>query len=138
MDPLSIGASCIAVLSAAAQASKLVRDFLRKRRDARSDLGRLNREISDLELVLQSLRDVENEGYFSKAGVPSRMQDQLIALVDNCNRVLTEIQSILDEYIPDGSGAKWALFGKKRVDDQVVLLESHRKALDLSLTTIDL
>lgn len=34
--------------------------------------------------------------------------------------------------------AQWALSGKRKINDQVALLEGYKKALDMSLTTIDL
>ncbi|KAK1757055.1 hypothetical protein QBC47DRAFT_174591 [Echria macrotheca] len=138
-DPLSIAASCIAVITAAGQTAKVVRDFVRDFSHGQADVSCLSQEISQLNDVLQSIRDVEQSGDIGQARVPQRMQAQLIALVDNCRRVLAEIDEILTWYL-GGSGARaahWALSGKKKIEDQAALLEGHRKALELCLTTID-
>ncbi|KAK3386828.1 hypothetical protein B0H63DRAFT_468445 [Podospora didyma] len=139
MDPISIGASCLAVVSAAAKTTSLIRQFVRTYRNAHPDLARLNREISDLDLVLVSIQNVDSEGRLASAGVPKAMQDQLSALIRDCTRVLGEIQSVLTKSMALGrwDQAKWAMNGKEKIDEQVALLEGHRKALDLSMTTID-
>lgn len=136
-DPLSIAASCIAVMTAVGQTTRLVRDFVRTYRNARTDLVRLSQEISVLDLILQSLHDIVSDGT-GIAGVPPRVLEQLDTIIRDCGSILDNIQAVLDGFVGTWAETKWVLTGKKKIADQVVLLEANRKALDLALSTIDL
>ena len=136
-DPLSIAASCIAVMTAVGQTTRLVRDFVRTYRNARTDLVRLSQETSGLDLILQSLHDIVSDGT-GIAGVPPQVLEQLDTIIRDCGSILDNIQAVLDGFVGTWAETTWVLTGKKKIADQVVLLEANRKALDLALSTIDL
>ncbi|KAK0622031.1 hypothetical protein B0T17DRAFT_309535 [Bombardia bombarda] len=138
MDPLSIAAGSLAVITTLAKTSCLIKEFVRTYRAARSDLSNLNQEINDLEIILHAIHDAASDETFAKAAVPMGLQDQLTTVIASCNGLVGEIFTMLDEYRSVDRFAHWASIGKKRVKEQVALLEGYRKILDMSLTAIDL
>ncbi|KAK0617568.1 hypothetical protein B0T14DRAFT_525477 [Immersiella caudata] len=137
-EPLSLAASCLAVITAVGQTTKLIRDFVHKYRNARVDVIRLTWEMSSLSIVLQSLHDMVSDEARISAAVPARLRSEVNAVVHDSGKVLEEIDAILKQHIMGPwTRVSWALTGKRKICDRILVLEGNRKSLDLSLTTID-
>lgn len=124
-------------MTAVGQTTRLVRDIVRTYRSARTDLVRLSQEISGLDLILQSLHDIVSDGT-GIAGVPPQVLEQLDTIIRDCGSILDNIQAVLDGFVGTWAETNWVLTGKRKIADQLALLEVNRKALDLALSTIDL
>src|SRR4051794_16232600 len=84
-------------LSAISTTSATITRFIRSVRAAHGDLSAVTRELSDLRLALELLRD--------ETGIPVGLQSQLLVLLDACRDTLVRINIILAQ-CPDT--AQWA------------------------------
>lgn len=134
-----MAASCLAVITAVGQTTKLIRDFVRKYRNAKAEFIRLTWEVSSLDIVLQSLHEMVSDETRISATVPVRLRGEVNVVVKDSGKMLGEIDAILREHIiGTWNRVRWALTGKRKICDRILLLEANRKSLDLSLTAIDL
>ncbi|KAL2268783.1 hypothetical protein VTJ83DRAFT_3629 [Remersonia thermophila] len=108
--------------------SAIITHFIRSSvRAAHADLGAVTRDLSDLRLVLELLRDETN--------VPLHLQGQILVMLESCGNVLIRIDSILSR-CPDP--AKWLEYGREQVTKCRTTLALFRAALALALETVAL
>ncbi|KAK4446148.1 putative group protein, partial [Podospora aff. communis PSN243] len=136
MDPLSITTACVGLLGAVGGTSTKIVTFIRGCRDAQADLACVLEELSQLQLVIELLRDdddINNNHVF-----PEPLRSRVSDLLSNCLAILGNIDTVLNKYTGTAGAAKWVMFGK---DDIVVLrtsLETHRGALSLMLDLLSI
>ncbi|KAK1754007.1 hypothetical protein QBC47DRAFT_385401 [Echria macrotheca] len=136
MDPLSITAACVGLLGAVGGTSAKIVAFIRSYRDAQADLACILEELSELQLVIELLRDDANVN--NNQTLPEPLRNRVSTLLMNCLAILGNIDTVLNKYTGTAGPAKWVMFGK---DDMVVLrtsLETHRGALSLMLDLLSI
>lgn len=136
MDPLSITASCLTLLSAIGQTSITMTSFIRVCRQARTDLAGINRELADLKMVLELLKDdsdVENDRV-----IPLGIQAQIFGIIESCMAAIMNVETVLKRHSGRAGAARWAIDGKKEVASLKISLEAYRGALGLALETVTL
>ncbi|KAB5533476.1 hypothetical protein GE09DRAFT_1144062, partial [Coniochaeta sp. 2T2.1] len=87
MDPLPWEVTIDSLIATIGRTSHGVTNFIRAVRSARADLVHVTRELSDLRLELELLRDEHN--------VPPQIQSRGLAVLDGCGVVLHRIGSLL-------------------------------------------
>lgn len=134
MDPLSITAACVALLGAAGKTSLAIATFIRGCRDARADLASISGELTQLQLVLELLKD--DTDISNDRVLPESLQNQILATVKNCCAVLDSINTLLQKHAGKAGAAKWVMFGKSEAIGLRMSLEAHRGSLSLVLELV--
>ncbi|CAG1960370.1 unnamed protein product [Fusarium graminearum] len=111
-----------------------VTEFTRDCREARSDLTSINGELSQLQLVLELLRD--DTAVSDDQILPESLQEQILSIIDNCSAVVSKINLVLDNHSGKVGVLKWATFGKSEVAGLRMSLEAHRGSLNLALELV--
>jgi hypothetical protein len=134
MDPLSITVSCLTLIGVASKTSLAVTTFIRGCRDARSDLTSVSGELTQLQLVLELLKD--DPDVTDDRIIPESLQAQILSIIANCSDVVGKINKVLNKHAGRAGPAKWTAFGKTEVDGLRMSLEAHRGSLSLVLELV--
>jgi hypothetical protein len=131
MDPLSITAACLALLSAVSKATRFVTDFVVSCREARNDITAVSRELSDLDITLHILKHGAEASELNQ--LPEDLRQHVHHIMVNCTTVLVDLEALLRKYQGPGldRAVKWTLSGRKEVEKICVFLETHKRALGL-------
>ncbi|GKT60593.1 hypothetical protein ColTof4_00719 [Colletotrichum tofieldiae] len=132
-DPLSIAASCVGLLTAAGATAKALSAFIRDCREARADLTTVARELADLRITLELLRDDSDGGH-----LPRPLQAQIVSIVDSCGGVIHGIDAALERHRGRTGPLRWAVDGKREVEALRRGLEAYRGSLSLAVETVTL
>src|SRR5690242_19413161 len=98
MDPLSTAAACISLASVVTKVTFSISDLVYNTRDVRRDLDAASRELISLKTVLEALSKViDDETQFSDSLIR-----QLSRALNNCGRVLEQIQNSVDKHSGGG------------------------------------
>jgi hypothetical protein len=109
MDPLSITASIIAVVTAAKHVSSTLAEIRRDWKTLPGRLHALHNEIQDLSVVLHQVASAAEE---QKLGAKSHATDgNLAMLLRQGLDSLAELQAILGRLLPAGKGKREAISG---------------------------
>lgn len=137
MDPLSITAGAIGLLGAVAKTISAVTSFIRSYREARTDLTAVNRELLELQIVLELLRD--DSDINENSVFPDALRAQVLSVITNCNTIVKQINTILEKHDASKSTPlKWVASGKKEIASLKMSLEAHRGSLNLALEMINI
>lgn len=134
MDPLSITTACLALLSAVGKTSIAITSFIRGCREARSDLTSISGELTQLQLVLDLLKDDASVG--DDRVIPESLQTQILSIIKNCSAVVDNINTVLEKHSGRTGVPKWVAFGKAEVAGLRMSLEAHRGSLSLVLELV--
>ncbi|KAF4624306.1 hypothetical protein G7Y89_g13867 [Cudoniella acicularis] len=138
MEPLSITATCLGLVSTITKTSWAVIGFVKDVRAARSDLDGVSRELLSLKTVLELLADDVTES--TNEFFPQTLQKQITGIVTNCTEVVIDIEQTLKKH--EGSklskAAQWVAFGKSDVVKLQSSLEAHKSALEIALDMVTL
>ncbi|KAF2966485.1 hypothetical protein GQX73_g7104 [Xylaria multiplex] len=137
MDPLSITTGAIALLGAVGKTIMAVTSFIRGCREARTDLTAVNRELMELQIVLELLRDDsainENDVF------PEALRAQVLSVITNCNAIVEQINTVLEKHDASiSTPLRWVVSGKNEVANLRMSLEAHRGSLNLALEMINI
>ena len=88
MDPLSITAGCIALITTVQSCVRFITDFATSCRDARHDLTAISHELSDLDMTLHILKDGTDANGLNQ--LPDNLRRRICDIIENCNGVLVE------------------------------------------------
>ncbi|GKT49068.1 uncharacterized protein ColSpa_09249 [Colletotrichum spaethianum] len=132
-DPLSIAASCVGLITAAGATAKAVSAFVRDCREARADLTTVARELADLQIILELLRDDGDGGH-----LPHPLRAQIVSIVDSCGGVIQGIDAVLERHKGRRGPLRWAIDGKREVEALQRGLEAYRSSLSLAVETVTL
>ncbi|KAJ4328901.1 hypothetical protein N0V84_000689 [Fusarium piperis] len=135
---MEVAAACIAFAQAADKTISIIRAFIIDCRHARSDLSAVNRELSELKLTLNILRDLVPDGSKTRDPLPSSIRDDIRSIIRNCLDVAKEIDDVLLEHRGRFAAVNWATKGKQKINSLNSVLEAHRRALNLAVDTITL
>lgn len=136
MDPLSLSAGILGLLSAAAKTTIGVTTFIRGCREARTDLTAVSRELSELSIVLELLKD--DSDVSDDRVIPESIQRQILSIVVNCKDVIAKVDDVLAQHSGTTGAARWVLVGRKDTANLRQSLEAYRGALGLALETVTL
>jgi hypothetical protein len=135
MDPLSITASCVGIISGIADVTTSIVTFVGDVREARKDMDGIRRELGSLQLSLSALCDEDKRFGFDNQPA---LKENLFGVVINCGAIVDEIGKLLDD-MDQGSTMKkmkWATTGKRNMAKLKLNLEAHKVALDIALDLI--
>jgi hypothetical protein len=134
MDPLSITSACIGLLAAVTKTTLAVTSFTRDCREARSDLTSITGELSQLNLVLELLRD--ETAVSDDQIIPESLQTHILSTINSCSAAVSKINTILDKHAGKTGVLKWVAFGKNEVAGLRTSLEAYRGSLSLVLELV--
>lgn len=134
MDPLSITVSCLTLIGVASKTSVAITTFIRGCRAARSDLTSISGELTQLQLVLELLKD--DTDVTDDRIIPQSLQAQILSIIANCSDVVDKVNKVLQKFATKTGPAKWTTYGKTEVDGLRMSLEAHRGSLSLVLELV--
>ncbi|KAK0723518.1 hypothetical protein B0T26DRAFT_750783 [Lasiosphaeria miniovina] len=112
MDPLSISTACLALLGGIGKTAFIVIDFVRGYRTARSDLTALTGELTQLQPVLELIKD--------------DTASQVLDITKNCFSVMEKVDTVLENHKGTLGSAKLVV-----LDSVVSILELMDKVMRL-------
>lgn len=115
------------LLSGISSTSAIITRFLRSVRVAHADLAAVARDLSDLRLILELLRD--------EPEIPLLLQAQMLLVLESCGNDLIHIDTILSR-CPEP--AKWIASARAEIDECRGSLSVFREALSLALDVASL
>jgi hypothetical protein len=131
MDPIPLPTTIDSILDSISSTSLSITNFIRSVRSARTDLAAVTRELSDLRLVLELLRDEHD--------VPFPMQARSRAVLECCGATLRRINALLVDPSKWESGrGRWAVKEKSETAPFWIGLQTYREALGLVLEVANL
>ena len=141
MDPLSVAASVVGLLGAAAKISTLLTTFIYGTKDAPNIANGVLQEVSDISSCLAQL-----QGFLLGTRVGSRsrtaliMVEQVVVTLTACVITFSELEKILDplkDQTPRKMGSRIAWMRKEPALARLCLrLNSSKTSLNLMLTTL--
>ncbi|KAG5664966.1 hypothetical protein KAF25_008700, partial [Fusarium avenaceum] len=134
MDPLSITTACVGLLATVTKTALAVTNFTRDCREARSDLTSITGELSQLNLVLELLRD--ETAVTDDRIMPESLQIHILSTINSCSSAVSKINTILDKHTGKTGMLRWATFGKNEVAGLRTSLEAYRGSLSLVLELV--
>lgn len=132
-DPFSIVAGCVGLISAAGSTVNAITSFVCDCRAARGDLTIVARELTDLQLILELLKD---DG--QSDALPNSLQDQIKHIVKRCNHIVSDINLELKLCKGKSGAVAWAANGKKAVEGLRRDLATNRELLSFTVETTTL
>ncbi|KAK4217518.1 hypothetical protein QBC37DRAFT_449655 [Rhypophila decipiens] len=114
-------------LSSISSTSATITRFLRSVRAAHSHLAAVSRELSDLRLLLELMRDEQD--------IPLLLQAQVLALLHDCRGILARIRDMLEG---GTSPTHWTSVVKPNMPSLRQSLEIFRRSLGLVLEVVHL
>jgi hypothetical protein len=131
-DPLSITASMLAVVAAAIQSTKILRETVKRFKDRDKTLRRLQGELEDLVNILDSLNEVAN--------VETPMLKLLRKPVLRCSQVCHEFKKSMEEFTRKSKiGVRdWTKmeFMRGDINEFIDTLAGYKSTISVSLGTI--
>ena len=136
MDGLSIATAYFAFIEIADKTFKVVSEFVRDCKDAKTDLEAVNRELLALKRTLNLLKDLVSES--DESDLTNNTKRDIRDIIQNS----LGIAATLDDELRGQQGSllavNWAARGKRKVATYRVILETNRRALSLAVETITL
>jgi len=145
MDPLSITASCFAIIQLITSTSGSICTFIGSVRDSRSDLDAVDQELQSIKRILEQLReDIDDQsGRRTKTGMSTQLEEQVLGRLQLCDKAIRQIEETLGKYrtMMDksiGRQFRWAVDGKNEMQRLRSELESHKWALEIAVLVLTL
>ncbi|KAF2663481.1 hypothetical protein BT63DRAFT_418949 [Microthyrium microscopicum] len=138
MDPITITKGSITAIQLIASTSQTIYKFIRSVRDSRADLDAVELELSQIKRTLELLRDDIKEDADGSLSLPAQVGEQVIGILECCSEAIQQIEKTLEKYDSMtkrslGKQIKWAEFGKPEINKARDQLETHKRALQLSV-----
>ncbi|CAP64820.1 uncharacterized protein PODANS_5_3690 [Podospora anserina S mat+] len=115
------------LLSGISSTSAILTRFIRSVRASHSDLSAVTRELSDLRLLLELLRD--------EPSIPLLLQAQMLLLLESCGNTLIRIDSILTQC---RNATDWNQAGRAQIGQCRDDIGLFREVLGLALDILSL
>ncbi|KAJ0126118.1 Uncharacterized protein HZ326_30778 [Fusarium oxysporum f. sp. albedinis] len=138
-DPLSVAASVVGLLTAAAQVSKIIANVMNKARHAPGECGRIKAEVDDIRNVLVTLQlFIINPRQASRSRTSLIMVEQVVATLAACVTTFSELDTFATALENETSILDRLRWASKDKDIHAILvrLESHKNSLTLMLTIL--
>lgn len=141
MDPISVSASILGLLGAAANVTAVLTNFARGVKDAPRLARRVITEVEDLKLCLQRLQEfVVSDRSTSRSRKAMIMVDQLCVVLTSCVMTFSELEDALEGLKPRNSmllGNRLRWIAKEQTISRLLQrLQSSKLSLNLVLTTL--
>ena len=141
MDPLSVAASVVGVLGAAAKVSEVLTTFIRGAKGAPALANGVLQEVSDIRVCLTQLQSFL---LGTRVGARSRtaliMVEQVVVTLTSCVLTFSELEEALEplkDRTPEQIGSRFAWMWKEHTLGRLCLrLNSNRQSLNLMLTIL--
>lgn len=140
MDPLSVSASIVGSLAAAAAITKSVTGFVGSIKDAPKSTQHVLSEVADIRnclLQLQSFLLGTSKASASRTSL--LMVEQILVTLTGCVTTFSELDEILDQVIGVKQSAidkmKW-VSKEKKISKLLLRLQSSKTSMSLMLTTL--
>lgn len=138
-DASSIASGVQAVLTATTRTYSLIVRFIRDYKEARADLTQMTRELSDLKLVLELIRDDNTDNADDATNpLPDVLQSAVQAMLTGCKTVVQRVEETLGKCRKKPGPLLWTASGKDKVMSFKVVLEAYKNSLNLALETISM
>lgn len=115
------------LVSGISSTSAIITRFIRSVRVAHADLAAVTRELSDLRLLLDLLKD--------EPGMPLLLQAQMLSVLEGCGNVLIQIDAVLTRH---SNAAQWLASGRSEMATCRLSLGTFRETLALALEVANL
>jgi septal ring factor EnvC (AmiA/AmiB activator) len=136
MDPLSITAGCIGIISTIAKTSTSITLFVRNVRDSRRELTETKQQLAELEMTLNLINDDHNrENGRLAQQMPEGIAEQTKLVLHSCQDILVELDALITKYNSERrrTAFQWARKGKEEVTALNKQLEAHARTLHMLL-----
>jgi hypothetical protein len=133
-DPPSITSSALAVITASTQTVSVIDKFIQECTEARADLTQITRELSELSLILELIKD--KDATAPKSILPNSLQTSVQAMLISCTTIMQHIEQTLDRCRGKPGPLLWTTFEKDIVMALEVSLEASKRGLIIALETI--
>jgi hypothetical protein len=137
MDPLSITAGCVGLLSSIASLSGQIGKFVGDVRGSRKDMEAVSRELASLTICIEMLRtDCGNPA----VRYPASFRENLTNMLRNCHSVTAEIENLMRKTPTDSLGGRirWASSAQDDMNKLRLRLEAHKGAIDIALDMLQM
>ncbi|KAL8947681.1 MAG: hypothetical protein Q9222_006065 [Ikaeria aurantiellina] len=141
MDPISVSASILGLLGAAAKVSEVLASFVKGVKDAPKLAQQVITEVEDLKLCFHQLQEfVTSEASSRRSRKAMVMVDQLVTLLTNCVITFSELEDTID-----GLQARRSFFVDRRLkwyakeqtlSNLLQRLRTSKLSLNLVVTTV--
>ena len=143
MDPISVSASILGLLGAAAKISEVLTGFVKGVKDAPGLAQRVFTEVEDLTLCFQGLQEFVNSERSSTRSRQAMITiDRLLVMLTHCVLTFSELETVLDCVKPrrnsifGNSKLRWV--AKEHTISQLLQrLQCSKASLNLMLTTLN-
>ncbi|KAI0812142.1 hypothetical protein GGR55DRAFT_613714 [Xylaria sp. FL0064] len=135
-DPLSIASGALAVITAAKKTGDAIYNFIRDCKEARTDLSQITRELSELSLILELIKD-ENAAA-TKGCLPDALQTQVQAMLTSCTTTVQQVDKTLAKCRGKSGPLRWTMVEKDKAMTLKGSLEAFKSGLSLALETVNL
>ncbi|KAL9601093.1 MAG: hypothetical protein Q9179_002981 [Wetmoreana sp. 5 TL-2023] len=141
MDPISVAASILGLLGAAAKVSEVLSDFVKGVKDAPRLAHRVSTEVEDLTLCFRRLQTlITSEGLGRRSRAAMITIDQLLIVLTHCVVTFSELEAVLDGLKtrnPIFVSARLRWVAKEQTISRLLQrLQSSKASLNLVLTTL--
>ncbi|KAI1112256.1 hypothetical protein F5Y14DRAFT_422635 [Nemania sp. NC0429] len=133
-DPSSIASGVREVMTATTQTYSLIVKFIRECKESRADLTHITRELSDLKLVLELIRDDNADDATNP--LPDALQSSVQVMLTNCKTVMRLIEETLDRCRRKPGPLLWTRAEMDKAVSLKVSLEAYKNSLNLALETM--
>ncbi|KAH8879330.1 hypothetical protein GQ53DRAFT_706046 [Thozetella sp. PMI_491] len=134
MDPVSIAASLLTVVTAAIQSIKSLHDAVERYKGRDTTLGNLLAQLNDLMNVLASLKEAVD--------TDNSLLELLEGPVERCSQLCNQFEAAMKEYVdkPNKRLIDWARMDFKRgnIDGFVRELANYKSTITIALGTISM
>ncbi|KAL8709060.1 MAG: hypothetical protein Q9225_007504 [Loekoesia sp. 1 TL-2023] len=141
MDPISVSASVLGLLGAAAKVTEVLTNYVHGVKDAPRLARRVITEVEDLKLCLQRLQEfVVSDRSASRSRKAMIMVDQLCVVLTSCVMTFSELEYALEglkprNSMPLGNRLRW-IAKEQTISRLLQRLQSSKLSLNLILTTL--
>lgn len=141
MDPISVAASLLGLLGAAAKVSEVLTTFIQAVKDAPKLARRVFSEVEDLTLCFQRIQDfVSSEATVDRSRAAMITVDQLLIVLTNCVTTFSELENALggltSKTFSVNLRLKW-ITKEHTISKILQRLLSSKTSLNLILTTLN-
>ncbi|KAL8635350.1 MAG: hypothetical protein Q9228_007149 [Teloschistes exilis] len=141
MDPISVAASLLGLLGAAAKVSEVLTNFIKAVKDAPKLARRVFSEVEDLALCFQRILDfVSSEANVDRSRAAMITVDQLLIVLTNCVTTFSELENALggltSKTFSVNLRLKW-ITKEHTIAKILQRLLSSKTSLNLILTTLN-
>ena len=134
MDPYNITEESFKVLALTADATKVIRLYAATHRDTRTSLAALGREVGELEMMIEIIKQ-DKDILSGRSSGPPNIAERIAQIIQGSEPALQDIQKLLTTRRNKdvAQAAWWMVSGKEQVLSLETRISASRIALSLAL-----